>query len=168
MTATIAAGPPPDRKRSRRRDCLALRRLADLQHATERRILEQSKRLLCPVTVDSIHTAWHVEQAALTPLPLSLPQPFDVQVHRRVGRDCLVAFEGRQYSVPTPLRARRLTCAAPLYKRGEMVARFPRHTGGRLLVDQAHYGGPCSDRTTAPAPLGRMARQIVLPASCPT
>lgn len=43
--------------------------------------------------------AHRVERFALQALP-KLGEPFDVVVARRVSRDCLVAFEGRRYSVP--------------------------------------------------------------------
>jgi hypothetical protein len=33
-------------------------------------------------------------------VPETAPEPFDLAVARVVGRDGLVAFEGRQYSVP--------------------------------------------------------------------
>jgi len=144
--------------------------VAGLQSATEQRILAQAHRLLCPVTGSTVYAAWQAERSVLTPLPMTLPQPFDVQVHRRVGRDCLVAFEGRQYSVPYHcaggvVDVRGCAGAVEIYRRGERIARFPRHTDCRLLVDQAHYDGPSSERIIAPAPLGRMARQLVLPRS---
>jgi transposase len=144
--------------------------IADLQSTTNQRVLDQSNRLLCPVTGATIYAAWQTEQEALSPLPMTLPQPFDVQVHRRVGRDCLVAFEGRQYSVPYrhsggTVEVRGCARTVEIYRRGERIAGFPRHTDCRLLVDQAHYDGPSNERIIAPAPLGRMARQVVLPRS---
>ncbi len=101
---------------------------------------------------------------------MTLPQPFDVQVHRRVGRDCLVAFEGRQYSVPyahvgSTVEVRGCADSVEIYRRCELLARFPRRTRCRLLVDQAHYDGPSDRRVIAPAPLGRLARAIVEPRS---
>ena len=44
--------------------------------------------------------AWASEKRYLTRLPETLPEPFDVVAVRVVGMDALVAFEGRQYSVP--------------------------------------------------------------------
>lgn len=143
--------------------------IAGLQSVTERRVLEQAHRLLCPVTGTPIHTAWQAERATLAPLPMTLPQPFDVQVHRKVGRDCLVAFEGRQYSVPYDcaggtVELRGCARTVEIYRSGACIARFPRHTECRLLIDRAHYDGPSTARVTAPAPLGRMARRGVLAA----
>jgi transposase len=144
--------------------------IAALQSATERRLLEHAHRLLCPVTGTPIHTAWQAERATLARLPMTLPQPFDVQVHRRVRRDCLVAFEGRQYSVPYDcaggtVELRGCARTVEIYRGGACIARFPRHTDCRLLIDQAHYDGPAKGRVQAPAPLGRMGRQGVLPRS---
>lgn len=143
---------------------------AALQRATEQRILEQADRLLCPVTGGSIRAAWEAERPVLQPLPMTLPQPFDVQVHRRVGRDCLIAFEGRQYSVPytcagSTVEVRGCADAVEIYRRSELLVRFPRRTQCRLLIDQAHYDGASNERVIAPAPLGRIARAIVEPRS---
>jgi hypothetical protein len=101
---------------------------------------------------------------------MTLPEPFDVQVRRRVGCDCLVAFEGGQYSVPyrhvdASVDVRGCARTVEIYQRGACVARFPRHTDCQLLIDQAHYDGPADVRVAAPPPLGRMARQTVLPRS---
>jgi hypothetical protein len=144
--------------------------LPDLQRATEQRILEQADRLLCPVTGGSIRAAWETERTLLKPLPMTLPHPFDVQVHRRVSRDCLIAFEERQYSVPytcarSTVEVRGCADAVEIYRRGERLACFPRGTQCRLLIDQAHYEGPSDERVIAPAPLGRIGRKIVGPRS---
>lgn len=144
--------------------------LTALQEAVDRRIEERCQRLICPVTGSTVHAAWQAEQTALMPLPMTLPQPFDVQVHRRVGRDCLVAFEGRQYSVPYAhagglVEVRGCATDVEIYRGGQRLARFPRHTACRLLIDQAHYEGPCDQRVITPAPLGAMARSLVLPRS---
>jgi transposase len=143
---------------------------AALQHVTEQRILEQADRLLCPVTGSSIRATWEAERPALQPLPLTLPQPFDIQVHRRVGRDCLIAFEGRQYSVPytcasSTVEVRGCADSVEIYRRCQLLARFPRRTQCRLLVDQAHYEGPSDTRVVTPPPLGRIARAIIEPRS---
>jgi hypothetical protein len=101
---------------------------------------------------------------------MTLPEPFDVQVSRRVGRDCLVAFECRQYSVPyhhvgACVDVRGCVRTVEIYRHGDCIARFPRYTDCRLLIDQAHYDGRADARGAAPTPLGRMARQMVLPRS---
>ena len=95
----------------------------------------------------SVAEAWARERALLTPLPEPLPEPFDVVVMRPVGRDGLVCFEGRQYSVPFRLSARRWRCAAlagavQILKACAEVARHPRGTDRRLVVDPRHYDGP--------------------------
>jgi hypothetical protein len=64
------------------------------------RWLRRAGKLVNPVTGDSVLDTWRAEQQVLQPLPQSLPTPFDVQVSRRVSRDCLVRFEGREYAVP--------------------------------------------------------------------
>ena len=144
--------------------------IASLQQATERRIEDRSQQLLCPVTGDSIRASWEAERSILAPLPRSLPQAFDVQVHRQVGRDCLVAFEGRQYSVPFAcaggsVEVRGCAATVEIYRHGERVASFPRHTACRLLIDQSHYEGAPTGHVLRPTPLGRMGRQLVLPRS---
>jgi hypothetical protein len=107
--------------------------IAGLQSAMDQRILDQSNRLLCPVTGTTIHAAWRQDRAALAALSMTLPEPFDVQVSRRVGRDCLVAFEGRQYSLPyhhvgASVDVRGCVRTVEIYRRGDCIARFPRYT----------------------------------------
>ena len=48
----------------------------------------------------NVAEAWAEERRLLTPMPETAPEPFDLVAGRVVGRDGLVAFEGRQYSVP--------------------------------------------------------------------
>ncbi len=73
--------------------------LEELQEWTDERVLELSKRRICPATGTSIYEAWQEEIRYLAPLPI-LPEPFDLVRRNKVGLDCLVSFEGRQYSVP--------------------------------------------------------------------
>jgi hypothetical protein len=40
------------------------------------------------------------------------------------------------------------------------VARHPRGTARRLVLDPRHYDGPNTDRVLAPPPLGRMGRRL--------
>ena len=56
-------------------------------------------RLRCPVTGGTVREALEEERQVLQPLPSSADL-FDVEVARRVSRDCPVSFEGRRYSVP--------------------------------------------------------------------
>ncbi len=144
--------------------------LEDLQQTTWERIGFRSKRLTCPVTGKSIYDSWNLEKQYLKPLPLTLPEPFDVQVSREVGRDCLVSFEGRRYSVPylwakRIIQVRGCTDTVEIWGEGKKICTFPRKTECRLLVDQSHYEGTDSDTVKAPVPLGKVGREIVIPRS---
>jgi hypothetical protein len=108
--------------------------------------------------------AWQAERPHLGPLPL-LPEPFDVVVTREVSVDCLVAFEGRSYSVPFRLVGQRVEvrgCAGrvQVLAGGQIVAQHPRHTAARLLLDAAHFEGEATDAVLPPLPLGRMGRRV--------
>ena len=123
-----------------------------------------AQRRICPATGTSVWDAWHAEQAWLAPLPL-LPEPFDIAVIRPVGLDCLVAFEGRSYSVPFPLVTQRVEirgCAdtVQVLAGGDVVAIHPRHTQERLLIDPRHFEGASTPEVVAPLPLGRMGRRL--------
>ncbi len=116
-------------------------------------------------TGSSVAEAWERERALLTPLPETLPEPFDVVRDCRVGEDCLVNFEGRQYSVPFPfvqlvVEVRGLANHVQCLKGCQEVARHPRGTAARLVVDDAHYEGSSTERVVAPPPLGRMGRRL--------
>jgi transposase len=142
----------------------------DLQETGTMRVVDRSKKLTCPVTGKSVYESWHLEKPYLKPLPLSLPEPFDVQVLREVGRDCLVAFEGRRYSVPYRWAKRTVQvrgCAATveIWGEGKRLCVFPRKTDCRLLVDQSHYEATGEDGVHTPVPLGKIGRQIVIPRS---
>lgn len=71
----------------------------DLQVWVDARLEERAHHLRCPATSTSVAEAWEQERRLLTPLPEMLPEPFDIVVRRPVGPDCMVNFEGRQYSV---------------------------------------------------------------------
>ncbi len=45
-----------------------------------------------------------------------------------------------------------------IYGAGTEVARHPRHTARRLVLDPAHYDGPSTPTVLAPPPLGRRGR----------
>ncbi|MCE2944318.1 MAG: hypothetical protein LW828_06290 [Xanthomonadaceae bacterium] len=100
----------------------------------------------------------------MAPLPV-LPAPFDHVATRRVGRDGLVAFEGRQYSVPFAYLARSVEVrggagTVQVLADQRVIAQHPRHTERRLLVDDAHYEGPGTPTVQPPTPLGRMGRRL--------
>lgn len=139
--------------------------IEDLQAWTDEQIDARGQQRRCPATGTTVAEAWDAEKRLLTPLPDPLPVPFDVAVSRKVGIDGLVSFEGRQYSVPFHLigqtvEVRGIAGAVQVLKSCEIVARHPRRTDARLLIDQAHYDGPSDDRVIAPPPLGRMGRKI--------
>jgi len=150
--------------------------LEDLNEAVLERSAARAKRLINPVTGDSVYDTWLAEREVLQPLPATLPAPFDVQVVRRVGRDCLVSFEGRQYAAPYPLSGRAVQVrGAPgkvqIIADGRVVQEYPRGTKARLLIDQACYDAAEVSNTRPaisgpmevqpPAPLGRIGRIIV-------
>ena len=113
----------------------------------------------------AVAETWRSERALLTPLPETLPEPFDVVASRTVGIDGLVAFEGRQYSVPFRHVGERVEirgCAGTVQvvQACRIVAVHPRGTAARLLIDPAHYEGPDTERVIAPPPLGRLGTRI--------
>ena len=141
--------------------------LADLQRYTQEQILLRIERLCCPVTGTSVAEAWRREQRCLQALPETLPEPFDAEVIRSVGVDCLVSFEGRQYSVPfvyvrRVVTVRGLPGQVAIYYGLKKIAEYPRSTACRLLIDQGHYEGAVNERVARPTPLGELGRQIVL------
>jgi hypothetical protein len=84
---------------------------------------------------------------------------------RVVGRDALIAFEGRQYSVPFRFVGERVEvrgCAGTIQvvKDCVIIAIHPRATAARLVINQAHYEGPSTARVLAPPPLGRLGVRI--------
>jgi len=141
--------------------------LESVQHASDERRVERAQKLVCPVTGRSMYDTWLDEMHLLKPLPMTLPVPFDTQVLRVVGDDCLVNFEGRQYHVPFPLMRRNVEVrgcsgAVEIFSNNKLVKRYPRGTDCRLLIDQSCYEGDGDERVKRPLPLGRVARSIVL------
>lgn len=120
-------------------------------------------RWICPVTGGSVARALAEERPALRPLP-TMVELFDTVVSRRVRRDCLVSFEGRQYSVPFGWVGRSVEVRGALREvviRGgdAEIARHERGTRRRLLIEPSHYEGASTDRVLRPTPLGRRARR---------
>ena len=116
--------------------------------------------------------SWVAERPKLTPLPEILPEPFDDVGVRMVGIDCLVAFEGRQYSVPFAHIGERVEvrgCArtVQILKDCRVLAVHQRYTPARLVIDPAHYDGTSTPRVVAPPPLGRMGAKIMELATAP-
>ncbi len=138
--------------------------LAPLQAAVTTRLAALETRLRCPATGTTIAEARCAEQAALQPLPVC-GEPFDVLVSRRVQRDALVSFEGRQYSVPFAWVGRDVEVIGTAHHvvvrgAGQELARHHRHTAATLVLEPAHYEGPSTATVLAPTPLGRRARAL--------
>ena len=139
--------------------------LDELASWTDAAVQRRMRLLTNPVTGTSVDEAWREERGALQTLPPFAPLPFDVVVARAVAGDCLVSFEGRRYSVPFALTGRMVEVRGAagevlIYADGVLVARYPRHTKRRLLIDPAHYEGTSTDMVTTPVPLGRLTRHI--------
>ena len=139
--------------------------LAELQQWTDARLEALADARICPATGTSVAEAWASERRGLTRLPETLPEPFDVVAVRVVGIDGLVSFEGRQYSVPFRFAGERVEvrgCAGQIQvvKDCAVIATHPRATAARLVIDQAHYDGPSTERVLAPPPLGRLGGRI--------
>lgn len=138
--------------------------LEELQAWTDQQMLASASRRVCPATGTSVLEAYHQEKPMLAPLPI-LPEPFDLVATRTVGRDGLVAFEGRQYSVPFRFVLRVVEvrgCAGKvqIVAEGGIVAAWPRDSAARLLVDPIHYEGEATERVLPPPPLGRMGKKL--------
>lgn len=133
-----------------------------LQAALDERAGELHQRRRCPATGTSVAEALRTERLALQPLP-ALWEPFDVVVARRVARDGLVSFEGRRYSVPFAWVGRSVEVLGTaqhvvIQAEGREVARHPRHTARRLLIEPTHYDGESTTTVLAPPPIGRRGR----------
>lgn len=143
-----------------------------LQAALDERAHRLARRLTCPATGTSVAEAHQAERFVLQPVP-ELCEPFDVVVSRRVSRDCLVAFEGRRYSVPFPWVGREVKVMGTLRQvvvrgAGDVIARHPRGTRALLVIDPDHYEGTSTDRVLRPTPLGRRARLQLSGLSAPS
>jgi transposase len=139
--------------------------LEALQAWTDAGLEARADRLRCPATGTSVAEAWETERALLTPLPETLPEPFDIVVRRAVGVDCLVAFEGRQYSVPfrfarQEVEVRGVAGHVQVLKDCAVIAEHPRGGAALIVTNDAHYEGESTDRVIAPQPLGRMGRRL--------
>ncbi|MFG0253188.1 MAG: IS21 family transposase [Phycisphaerales bacterium JB038] len=138
--------------------------LRELQAWTDHRVELSAKRRRCPATGTPVIEAWEQERPLLQPLPI-LPEPFDVAVRRPVGIDCMVNFEGRQYSVPFALCGRSVEVRGcvdevQVLTPSAVVARHPRGTKERIVIDPAHFEGEATQDMLPPLPLGRMGRKL--------
>ena len=144
----------------------AWRDLAELQAWSDEQSQRSAMRRRCPATGASVWESWQAEQALLTALPETLPEPFDVALTRQVGIDSLVSFEARQYSVPfawvrSMVEVRGCATTVQILAGNAIVAVHPRHTPHRLVIDPRHYEGASTDRVIAPPPLGRMGQRMM-------
>lgn len=140
------------------------RDLAELQRYSDEQLLADARRRRCPATGGSVCEAWELERPRLAALPI-LPEPFDAVATRTVAADCLVGFEGRQYSVPLAWVGQRVEVRGAagrvqILADHTVVAEHARHTPERIVLNPAHYDGPSTPRVTAPPPLGRMGQRL--------
>jgi transposase len=136
----------------------------ELQAHTDEQTERSARRRTCPATGTRVAEAWEAEKRHLAPIPI-LPEPFDLVVNRRAGIDCMIAFEGRSYSVPFSLVGHRVEvrgCArdVQILARGTIVASHPRRTRERIVIDPAHFEGEATPEVIPPPPLGRLARRL--------
>lgn len=140
--------------------------LEELQAWTDERVEKSTHMRRSPSTGTSIHEAWRRERELLTPLPEPLWKPFDLVATRRVGPDCLISFDAREYSVPfayvgQAVEAHGCAETVQIFADGRIVAEHPRHTPELIVIDPAHYDGESTDRVRAPMPLGKMGRRML-------
>jgi transposase len=138
--------------------------IEELQALRDQALIVAAQRHRCPATGTSVWEAYERERSALGSLPV-LPEPFDLVATRHVGLDCMVAFEGRSYSVPFTLVGQRVEVRGGAHHvlvlaGGELVARHPRHSESRILIEPSHYEGPATRQVLPPPPLGRMGRRL--------
>lgn len=138
--------------------------IEELQEWTDKRIRRWTEKSICPATGLSVLESWEAE-VPLLGQPDRLPKPFDVVVTRPVGKDCMVHFEGRSYSVPFVYVGRLVEirgCAdtVQIWADGSLQREYPRHTRELLIIDTSCYEGKATDRVCPPPPLGRMGRRL--------
>jgi transposase len=141
------------------------RDLAELQAWSDEQIERLARRRRCPATGQSVWESWQAERELLTPLPEPVPEPFDLVLTRPVGIDAIIAFEGRQYSVPfayvgSRVEVRGCATTVQILAGNAIVAVHPRHSRERLLINPAHYDGPGTVRIAPPTPLGRLGQRL--------
>jgi transposase len=139
--------------------------LEGLQEATDERVMQWSKKAICPATGGTVFESWQEEKKYLGPLPSPLPEPFDVCVDRPVHKDCSVHFEGRQYPVPFRFVGRRVEvrgCAGKvqILHANQILREHPRHTAQRVITDPTCYEGEGPDHLIRPVPLGKMGQRL--------
>ncbi len=137
---------------------------AELQAHATAQDKEIVHRRRCPATGTTVFEAWHLELPLLGELPI-LPEPFDLVVTRRVGKDCTIGFEGRRYSTPFALlgelvEIRGCVLKVQILHGGQVVAEHPRNTPERIVIDPTHYEGEATSTVLPPTPLGKMGQRL--------
>ncbi len=141
------------------------RDLGHLQAWTDHRVAARMEKTICPATGKSVRESLEDERKLLRSLPDPLPEIMDAMVVQRVTPDCLVRFEGRQYSVPflhtlERVEVRGYPGEVRVYAQGRQVATHPRGTPCRLLVNPEHYEGEGTAQVIPPVPLGKMGQAM--------
>lgn len=141
--------------------------LEALQDWMDQQAQRRGRTRSCPVTGTSVEEAWKAEKTLLQMLPPHADAPFDVCVMRKVSRDCLVHFEGRQYAVPfaytlqeVEVRGLAETVLILDSRTGSELMRYARRTPERLLIDSRCYEGERTATVLPPVPLGALAQRI--------
>jgi len=145
--------------------------LEHLQSWSDERLERWAKSAKCPITGLTVEESWEQELVYLKPVPI-LPEPFDIAVTRVVRDDCLVNFEGRQYTVPFSLvsqavEVRGCVRTVQILHGGRIVREYPRRTQELLLLDPSCYEGEETDEVLPPLPQGAMGRRLEEIASLP-
>src|SRR5690606_33123556 len=122
--------------------------LGELQAWTDERQESRWLKRLCPATGTSVAEAHRLEVPRLSPID-GLPEPFDLAVTRRVNRDCTVQFEGRSYSVSfqhvgREVEIRGCASSVDIVSGTIIIARHPRGTSERVVLNQSHFEGPAT------------------------
>jgi transposase len=148
--------------------------LGGLQCWTDAALAAAAARRICPATGLPVAASWEAEKPFLRPLPVLLPEPFDLVKTAPVHKDCMVHFEGRSYAVPFLYSGRAVEvrgCSGSVQildpQTAAVLISYPRHTPERILIDPACYEGPGTADVIPPKPLGRMARKLQEIASLP-
>lgn len=142
------------------------RTLKELQELTDQIITRKMHRLRCPATGMSVWESLRQEKEALRPLPVVMPEPFEVALTRKVRGDATVSFEGHTYSLPFRYTAHLIEIRGypglvRMFFQGECIASHPRGTKELLLINQEHYEGSSTARVQAPAPLGDTVKLLL-------
>jgi transposase len=142
--------------------------LDELQTYTDRRLEEEARRRICPVTGKSVFATWQDELTLLRSLPARLPAPFDLVQECQVHKDCTIRFEGHTYAVPFAYVGKRVevrgesgTVQVVDRRTGQALVKYPRHTEALLQIDPRCYEGEATAEVMKPKPLGRLSRRLM-------